>query len=327
MVRLEETRERTFIAIKPDGVQRGLVGAIIARFEERGLKLVAMKMQQVSKEHAQEHYSDLSSKPFFNGLCEFICSSPVVAMVWEGLQAVKTGRALLGATNPQDSLPGTIRGDFAIDIGRNVCHGSDSVASAQKEISLWFSPEEISSWSKASSTWVNEIEGGNKFIGDDKKEEKNIACSEEIMAKKRAPAMKAWSKGPAKGKYLLEVTVDKANMKNSDLVPRLDPRVELKIGDFVQSTNEKKSTLTPEWDETYAIPVNDPATEKLIVTVYLGDDISGEGVLVLNTLKKGLSTYKGVAAKGGKLDLTLKATDFGKEEEKDEEGADWMSFM
>jgi nucleoside-diphosphate kinase len=326
MVKQSEITERTFIAIKPDGVQRGLVGEIITRFECRGLKLVALKMQQVSKEHAEEHYADLSKKPFFSGLCDFLSSSPVVAMVWEGYQAVKTGRSLLGATNPQDSLPGTIRGDFAIDIGRNVCHGSDSVESANKEIALWFTAEEMSHWSIAQLQWVNEIEGGAPSATGSTSNA-TTAAKEAAKALRAQPAKEAWSKGPSKGKYTLEVTVDKANMKNSDLVPRLDPRVELKVGEFVQSTSEKKSTLTPEWDETYEIPINDPETEKLIVTVYLGDDVSGEGILVLNALKQGASTYKGVAAKGGRLDLTLKARDFGKSEEKEEEAEDWMSFV
>jgi nucleoside-diphosphate kinase len=138
--------ERTFIMIKPDGVQRGLVGEIIARFEKKGFKLVAMKLQSVSKEHAAKHYADLSSKPFFAGLLEYICSGPVCAMVWEGKDATKNGRTLLGATNPADSLPGTIRGDLCIDISRNVCHGSDAPESAAAEIALWFKDEEVCSW-------------------------------------------------------------------------------------------------------------------------------------------------------------------------------------
>nr|GEY69007.1 nucleoside diphosphate kinase [Tanacetum cinerariifolium] len=124
--------EQTFIMIKPDGVQRGLKG-----FSLKGLKLL-----NVDQAFAEKHYADLSSKPFFNGLVEYIVSGPVVAMVWEGKGVVLTGRKIIGATNPAESAPGTIRGDFAIDIGRNVIHGSDAVESARKEIGLWF-PEGV----------------------------------------------------------------------------------------------------------------------------------------------------------------------------------------
>ncbi|KAL2266453.1 hypothetical protein VTJ83DRAFT_5805 [Remersonia thermophila] len=150
------TTERTFIAIKPDGVQRGLVGNIISRFETRGFKLVALKLVTPGKEHLEKHYSDLSSKPFFASLVEYMNSGPIVAMVWEGLDAVKTGRAMLGATNPLASAPGTIRGDFCLQMGRNVCHGSDSVESANKEIALWFKPEELLNWESAQKAWLYE---------------------------------------------------------------------------------------------------------------------------------------------------------------------------
>jgi len=127
---VEPPKERTFIMIKPDGVQRGLIGKIIARFEERGFKMAAMKVCQPGKEHLEKHYADLSSKKFFPGLIEYMNSGPVCAMVWEGDNAVATGRKMLGATKPFDSEPGTIRGDFCIDVGRNICHGSDAVESA-----------------------------------------------------------------------------------------------------------------------------------------------------------------------------------------------------
>ncbi len=149
-------RERTFIMIKPDGVQRGLVGDIIKRFETKGFKLVALKLAAPGKEHFEKHYSDLSSKGFFAGLVSYASSGPVVAMVWEGHNAVVTGRKMLGATRPDDSAPGTIRGDYAIDVGRNIIHGSDSVDSANKEINLWFQENEISSWSHHSNPWVYE---------------------------------------------------------------------------------------------------------------------------------------------------------------------------
>jgi len=150
------SNEQTFIAIKPDGVQRGLIGPIIQRFENRGFKLAAIKLVTASKEHLETHYADLAGKPFFPGLVAYMASGPICAMVWEGRDAVKTGRVILGATNPLASAPGTIRGDFAIDVGRNVCHGSDAVESAQKEIALWFKPEELQSWKQASHDWVYE---------------------------------------------------------------------------------------------------------------------------------------------------------------------------
>ncbi|KAL4229950.1 Nucleoside diphosphate kinase A [Mactra antiquata] len=148
--------ERTFIMVKPDGVQRGIVGEIIKRFENRGYKLVACKMCRPSKEHLEKHYADLSKKPFFPGLIQYMSSGPVVAMAWEGKEVVKMGRAMLGATNPLDSNPGTIRGDFCIDVGRNICHGSDAVESAKKEIGLWFSAEELQSYKSCEFEWVYE---------------------------------------------------------------------------------------------------------------------------------------------------------------------------
>merc|ERR1719245_190149 len=148
--------ERTFIMIKPDGVQRGLVGEIIKRFEQKGFKLVAMKLMSASTELLEEHYADLKSKKFFPGLINYMSSGPVCPMVWEGKGAVKTGRVMLGETDPAKSLPGTIRGDYCIDIGRNICHGSDSVESAKKEIGLWFKDDELNNWADHSGVWVYE---------------------------------------------------------------------------------------------------------------------------------------------------------------------------
>ncbi|KAH6611377.1 nucleoside diphosphate kinase [Trichoderma cornu-damae] len=133
--------EQTFIAIKPDGVQRGLIGPILSRFESRGFKLVAIKLTTPGKDHLEAHYMN---------------SGPICAMIWEGRDAVKTGRAILGATNPLASAPGTIRGDYAIDVGRNVCHGSDSVENAQKEIALWFKEGEAVSYKSAQFDWIYE---------------------------------------------------------------------------------------------------------------------------------------------------------------------------
>jgi len=206
-----KTKERTFIMVKPDGVQRGLVGAIIDRFETRGgLKLVAMKFMQASVEHMKLHYADLASKPFFQGMVEYMASSPVVPMVWEGLNAAKIGRMLLGETDPQKSLPGSIRGDFCLDIGRNLIHGSDSPDSAMKEIALWFGGE-ITEWTPGNQFNNYEPaktikggkgekkEGGKKEGGkkEGKKEEKKEKTKTE---KEIAEAMEEEEPAPKKDK-------------------------------------------------------------------------------------------------------------------------------
>ncbi|KAJ0971727.1 hypothetical protein J5N97_019686 [Dioscorea zingiberensis] len=146
--------ERTFIAIKPDGVQRGLIAEIISRFERKGFKLVGIKLVVPNKEFAQKHYDDLKERPFFNGLCDFLSSGPVVAMVWEGEGVIKYGRKLIGATDPQKSEPGTIRGDLAVVVGRNIIHGSDGPETAKDEISLWFEPSELVSYSSNAEKWI-----------------------------------------------------------------------------------------------------------------------------------------------------------------------------
>ncbi len=148
--------ERTFLAVKPDGVQRGLVGNIISRFEAKGYQLVGLKMLKVSRELAENHYGEHKEKPFFPGLVEFITSGPVVAMVWEGKGAIATARKIIGATNPLNADNGTIRGEFGVDVGRNIIHGSDAPETAQKEIALWFSPEELSSWQPTILPWIYE---------------------------------------------------------------------------------------------------------------------------------------------------------------------------
>jgi nucleoside-diphosphate kinase len=149
--------ERTYVMVKPDGVHRGLVGEVLRRFEDRGFKLVALKMCSPSKEHFEKHYADLSTKKFFPSLIQYMLTGPVVATVWEGTNAVKIGRKIVGETDPLDSLPGTIRGDYAIEKGRNIIHASDAVESAEKEIALWFSQEEVQSWTKVDSSMVYEI--------------------------------------------------------------------------------------------------------------------------------------------------------------------------
>lgn len=148
------SQERTFIAIKPDGVQRGLIGRIIQRFEDKGYQLVAMKLVTPTKELAAEHYSVLSAQVFFRALLDRFSSGPVCAMVWQGAGVVAAGRRLLGQTNPAECLPGTIRGDYGISTERNVCHASDAVKSAQREITLWFKEDEIQEWTPVSSSWI-----------------------------------------------------------------------------------------------------------------------------------------------------------------------------
>jgi nucleoside-diphosphate kinase len=148
--------ERTFLAIKPDGVQRGLVGEIIGRFEAKGFKLVGMKLMTASRELAEQHYGVHKERPFFAGLVDFITSGPLVAMVWEGDGVVASARKLIGATNPLNSEPGTIRGDLAVNVGRNIIHGSDAVETAREEISLWFKDEELSAWTPSLTPWIVE---------------------------------------------------------------------------------------------------------------------------------------------------------------------------
>ena len=146
--------ERTLVLIKPDGVQRNLIGNIITRLEQRGLKLVAAKLVQVSNELASEHYKVHFGKPFYAGLIQYITKSPVMAMVWEGPEAFKAVRQTMGATNPLQAAPGTVRHDFGLMTGRNLTHASDSPESAQAEIALWFKPKEIITWSYTSEDWL-----------------------------------------------------------------------------------------------------------------------------------------------------------------------------
>ena len=150
------TQERTFIAIKPDGVQRGYISEIIGRFEKKGFKLVALKQLIPSKELAQNHYGVHSERPFFNDLVDFISSGPVIAMVWEGEGVILSARKLIGATKPLDAEPGTIRGDLAVDIGRNIIHGSDGEQTAKFEINLWFNQKELCEWQTSDSKWRSE---------------------------------------------------------------------------------------------------------------------------------------------------------------------------
>ncbi|MBD1850563.1 nucleoside-diphosphate kinase [Leptolyngbya sp. FACHB-711] len=148
--------ERTFLAVKPDGVQRAIVGDIIRRFETKGFTLVGLKLVKPSRELAEQHYGVHRERPFFAGLVEFITSGPVVAMVWEGDGVIAAARKLIGATNPLNAEPGTIRGDYGVSIGRNIIHGSDAPETAQQEISLWFKDEELVSWQPTITPWLYE---------------------------------------------------------------------------------------------------------------------------------------------------------------------------
>ena len=148
--------ERTLVIVKPDGVQRGLVGPILARLEGRGLKLVALRFMSVPRSLAEEHYAVHRGKPFYEGLITYITSAPVVAAVYEGLDAAAVVRSTVGATNPAAAAPGTIRGDWALEIGRNLIHASDSPETGQTEIALWFRPEDLVDWTRETDPWISE---------------------------------------------------------------------------------------------------------------------------------------------------------------------------
>jgi len=153
---VSKTLERTYVMIKPDGVVRSLSGEVIRRFENRGLRLAALKMVKPTKELIEEHYADLSTKKFFPGLVEYMQWGPVICMVWVGTNAVKVGRMMVGETDPLESTPGSIRGDFCLEKGRNMIHASDKVEAAEKEIALWFKPEEVVSFQRSDDKWLFE---------------------------------------------------------------------------------------------------------------------------------------------------------------------------
>jgi len=279
-------KETSFIMIKPDGVQRGIVGEIISRFEKKGFVLVAMKLQNVSREQAEAHYADLSKKPFFGSLVDYIISGPVCAMVWQGLNVVKTGRVMLGATNPADSAPGTIRGDFSIEIGRNICHGSDAVDAAQAEIALWF-PEGLSQWVPAQAPWVYE----NEF-----------------------PTPSAPTSAE---KLKIKVEVTSCNVKKIDLkaygVDKPKCQVELTIGDKTVRTNILHG-LDPTWEETFEFEL-DSEDQESFGKFYMGDakqvQIGDTQPLIPMNPVQGRPTYKALIVPGGKVDLFVTALNFG----------------
>jgi nucleoside-diphosphate kinase len=148
--------ERSLVLVKPDAVQRGLIGEVILRLERRGLRLVAAKFIAVSDELAKTHYAIHKGKPFFDGLIQYITSAPVMAMVWEGPNAINAIRQTMGATRPTDAAPGSIRHDFALEIGRNLTHASDTPENGAKEVALWFNPDELITWDRAIDQWVFE---------------------------------------------------------------------------------------------------------------------------------------------------------------------------
>ena len=150
----EVVMEKTFLMVKPDGVQRNLIGEIVSRFEKKGFHLVGGKLMNISNELAEEHYGEHKERPFFGELVDFITSGPVFAMVWEGENVIATARQMMGATNPKDAAPGTIRGDFGVTVGKNIIHGSDSPESAVREIGLFFKEEEQVQYEKLMNQWI-----------------------------------------------------------------------------------------------------------------------------------------------------------------------------
>ncbi|HEX2980436.1 MAG TPA: nucleoside-diphosphate kinase [Anaerolineaceae bacterium] len=146
--------ERTLVLVKPDGVQRGLIGEVIARLERRGLKLIGAKFISVSRELAETHYAIHKGKPFYDGLIAYITSAPVMAMAWEGPNAVAAVRQTMGSTRPLEAAPGTIRHDFGLEVDRNLTHGSDTPENGEKEVALWFSPNELVSWERNNDPWI-----------------------------------------------------------------------------------------------------------------------------------------------------------------------------
>jgi nucleoside-diphosphate kinase len=149
-------QERTLVIVKPDGMQRGLAGEILSRLERRGLKLEGLKLMQVSRTLAEEHYSEHKGKGFYEGLVSYITACPVVVAILSGKNAIATVRNTVGKTNPSEAAPGTIRGDLGLEVGRNLIHASDSAESAQREIALWFKPAELHPWQRATDTWISE---------------------------------------------------------------------------------------------------------------------------------------------------------------------------
>jgi len=153
---MEAIVERTLVLVKPDGVQRGLIGEVVSRLERRGLRLVAAKFMSVSRELAETHYAIHKGKPFYDGLIAYITSAPMMAMVWEGPNAVAAVRQMMGATSPTEAAPGSLRHDFALEVGRNLTHASDNIETGEREVALWFKPEELVEWKREIDRWIFE---------------------------------------------------------------------------------------------------------------------------------------------------------------------------
>jgi len=153
---LEEIVERTLVLVKPDGVQRGLIGEVVSRLEHRGLRLVAARFMKVDQNLAETHYAIHKGKPFYEGLIQYITSAPVMAMVWEGPNAIAAVRQTMGATRPTEAAPGSIRHDFALEVGRNLTHASDTAENGEKEVALWFQPDELVAWERDVDRWIFE---------------------------------------------------------------------------------------------------------------------------------------------------------------------------
>lgn len=153
---MEEEVEKTLVLVKPDGVQRGLIGEVISRLERRGLRIVAAKFMNVSRELAETHYAIHKGKPFYPGLISYITSAPVMAMVWEGPNAIAAVRQTMGATRPTEAAPGSLRHDFALEVGRNLTHASDTPENGETEVALWFNQAELVNWSRANDAWIFE---------------------------------------------------------------------------------------------------------------------------------------------------------------------------
>jgi nucleoside-diphosphate kinase len=148
--------EKTFVMVKPDGVERGLMGEVVSRLERRGLRLIAARFMWISQELAEKHYAIHKGKPFYVGLIQYITSAPVLAMVWEGPNAVAAVRQTMGSTRPAEAAPGSIRHDFALMVGRNLTHASDSIENGELEVALWFKPEELVAWQRETDRWIFE---------------------------------------------------------------------------------------------------------------------------------------------------------------------------
>ena len=170
----EKNNQKTLVLLKPDAVHRNLMGEIICKFEERGFKLAALKFLQASEDLLKNHYADLSKKPFFPDLVDYMKSGPIVAMIWTGLNIVPMVRSMVGATKPSEAAPGSIRGDFCVDVGRNLIHASDSDESAAKEVQMWFPEHEIVQWRPAPLEWIYEDEVTNEVKLEHKPQKHNL---------------------------------------------------------------------------------------------------------------------------------------------------------